>query len=526
MGIKKLTSGCTNCGDEEPIVRTDCTVQLDTSCIFYRWKDPDEIALSCLGLTSGTDLSTILETIDSKLCEFSGYNLSGYDLGCLGEDYDIYSLQDFAEAISKEVCQLKSEDFGFKLDTLNAYIGLINKPALNDTCIGYVQGDTVQQILQKIFDKVCDIESKKNKVVSSPDIQTLPSKTVELIACDEKNHTLKAEVKVSNVAGNQLKVFETGLYVPSLSDADIGALLDRINSVPVLKEKLCNICSFNQGVGGSSNNNARTCQCTMSIASVTRYNGNKYSAIINTVNLGIAPYYWEVRNNLNAIVSSGTTSSESNYLETFDIPNSLVSGAYTVRYTSTTCDCTDIISFNHVSGVPSTVSPIIINAIQNCVDNVAYIIVSSLSGSNPQVTTIVRNAANQVIHTRTNNLSYNEYEINVNGAYTVTVYDSDNSLVSSIPFPVNVTCIGEIEPPTDICVTYNILNLTEDPITLLYTDCDEIPTSAIIDPETNAILCMIRDSYVNNDDLSFTEINEGCEAVCSIEILSATIECN
>jgi len=523
MGYKQAINGCNTCGDEKVVPSSDCTVTLDTSCIFYRWKSSDEIALNCLGLTAGTDLTTILEEIDRKLCEFSGFNLEGYQLGCLTDLYDIYSFQNFAEAISKEVCELKAGEYGYKLDTINANLNFINKPKLDDTCIGYSTGDTIQNVLQKLLDKVCELDSLKSNVVSSPEISTIPSTSVQIELCGEKNHTIKADVKVSNLAGNKVKVLDSGLYVPSLSDADIGALLDRINSVPALKEKLCNICSFNQGVGGSSN--ARVCQCSIKIESVARYNGNNYSVIINTVDMGVAPYHWEVRNNLNIIVASGDTASESSVMETFQMPVSVPTGTYTIRYSSLNCECTDVKSFIHDPSQSIIVAPKITSAVQLCDEDKYVIIVSTVAGTNPEVTTIIRNSSNQVIHTRTNNLSYNEYEIASNGIYTVTVYDSDNNEISSVPYVINFTCIGTVEPPEDICVTYNVINFSATTQTIYYTDCEQVATSAILDAEDNAVLCMIRNSFNENENVTFTEIADSCEAACSFVINSAIVEC-
>jgi len=522
MGYKNEINNCTSCNnDTEP--EKECSVLLDTSCVFYRWRDSDSTALTCLGLTAGTNLTDIIDEIDTKLCEMSGFNLSGFDLSCLAETHSIYSFKDFAEVVSQEICTLKAGDYNYKLDTLNANLQFINKPVLQDTCIGYTNNDSIQVILQKIIDKVCTIDSVKKQIVSSPNITVIDSKTVDITVCGEKDHTLKADVIVAPREDNKLKVLDSGLFVPNLTDVDIGLLLDRINSVPALKEKLCNICSFNQGVGGSSN--ARLCSCSMQIESIAKYNGNNYSVVINTVNLGISPFYWEVRNNLNIIVASGETTSETSILETFSLSNTLPEGIYTVRYTSLTCNCSDVKSFTHTPSTNITIAPRVISAVPQCTEDSNLILVSSVAGTNSEVTTIIRNATNQVIHTRTNSLNYNSYEITVNGIYTVTVYDADNNLVSSLPFIVNFTCIGDITPPEEICVTYNITSFSEeDPITINFINCDGSNGSVMIEPEDSLVICMVRGSFESDDFLTFTEIAQGCESVCDIEIITATIE--
>lgn len=267
------------------------------------------------------------------------------------------------------------------------------------------------------------------------------------------------------------------------------------------------------------------CKCSIKIDSISRYNGNNYSVVINTVDLTAPPYQWEVRNNLNNIVASGETILENSILETFQLSNALPQGTYTLKYKSVDCDCSDTRSFVHIPVNSVVVAPKILNATSVCTEDENLIIVSSLAGSNSEVTTIIRNQSNVVLHTRTNNLSYNAYQITANGIYNVTVYDSDNNQISSTPFVVNVTCVGTYVPPTNVCVTYNVINFSEDNITIYYRKCNGDETTAVIDGENSAVLCMLRNSFVDNDSITFTEIGLACQAVCSFEINSAIIEC-
>jgi len=93
-----------SCTDVAPI---DTTLR-DTSTIIYHLNSEEVSKLNCLQLGSGTNLESILETIDRVLCERTIPDLESVDLSCFGETNRPATFTDLIVQLSASVCQLKT----------------------------------------------------------------------------------------------------------------------------------------------------------------------------------------------------------------------------------------------------------------------------------------------------------------------------------------------------------------------------------------------------------------------------------
>jgi hypothetical protein len=60
---KECVSKCNNCSNSK------CTTYFDTNCVYYNYNQPYKYSeLTCLGIKSDTNLTTILKAIDSRMC--------------------------------------------------------------------------------------------------------------------------------------------------------------------------------------------------------------------------------------------------------------------------------------------------------------------------------------------------------------------------------------------------------------------------------------------------------------------------
>ncbi len=167
---------CTDCGSTGPFVIgniTSITTQhcstspcgsstSDTRCIVY--KGPN---LNCTGIYTNNTLEHIIQKIDSVLCGATG-DYSTFNTYCIDDVNAITTQQQFVEGISQYVCNFKDTYNTFTGTTFVAYqttvddrFKLIEKPGTTSCAkVGLVSGDTLQQVLQKHSNKLCDVYSQ------------------------------------------------------------------------------------------------------------------------------------------------------------------------------------------------------------------------------------------------------------------------------------------------------------------------------------------------------------------------------
>lgn len=205
----------------DPCTDQGCPINLDADCVFYKLTSTTPSRLTCVGIPNGTNLRTILEEFDNKLCSITTLNYSVYDLSCLRDSYSILTNQQFAEAVAREIC-LNKTNLTTVNNTLTSEINLINTtletilvPNLLDNCLlGIETTDTLSQILQKILNKFCEILNI-NYSDQSPILNAISTNTINFVTSGTKNHNILATVKISADAGNVVEARGNGIYVPS-----------------------------------------------------------------------------------------------------------------------------------------------------------------------------------------------------------------------------------------------------------------------------------------------------------------------
>lgn len=163
---------CTDCSPKvvvkysSPYTATNCsddncgTCGNDACNTIYNGAD-----LSCTGVETGTDLQTLLQKFDEKICTITG-DYSTYDTHCIT---GITTEKEFVEAISSQYCTLKSNYDTFTTVTYVADKSAIystisdnNIPNITSNCTTYfnpVSTDTVKGVLQKLSNSICSIYS-------------------------------------------------------------------------------------------------------------------------------------------------------------------------------------------------------------------------------------------------------------------------------------------------------------------------------------------------------------------------------
>lgn len=153
-----LNQGCPGCG-------SGCTDYpcangvIDTTCIVYTGPN-----LTCIGATTNTCLELILQKIDAQVCVTIG-DYSGFNLGCLRDDYAISTAQQFAESISNYVCTLRADFETFTTVTFVDYQTAVDErfddietPGFASCAsVGIGPTDTLLEVLVKLAGVECNI---------------------------------------------------------------------------------------------------------------------------------------------------------------------------------------------------------------------------------------------------------------------------------------------------------------------------------------------------------------------------------
>lgn len=105
-------------------------INYDASCIFYTGAK-----LTCSDIDPNTDLQTLLQAFDTKLCTSNSTDFSLYDLACLDEDIVITTEQQWVEAVSERLCEAEAaieslSDTTEDISTLETQVESIVQPQL------------------------------------------------------------------------------------------------------------------------------------------------------------------------------------------------------------------------------------------------------------------------------------------------------------------------------------------------------------------------------------------------------------
>lgn len=199
-----------------------CDNKHSTSCIFYKLENQSNSRLFTIKVENGTPLNTILEEFDKKLNLISTPDFSAFKIPFLKGKYNVINIKQFSEAVSGELFKL--DDRGKSQQTnINALeiatttntndISKIKYPQITDSAAaGFTINSDIKVVLQKLTDKLSTLSAID---VTSPSINSIETPTIKFSLEGTLNHTLKANVKISNQSGNILQSNSDGLYVSS-----------------------------------------------------------------------------------------------------------------------------------------------------------------------------------------------------------------------------------------------------------------------------------------------------------------------
>lgn len=213
----------------------------DTSCIIYNLSPSILTKLVNLEINSGTNLTVILEKIDSYLGSITGFNFTGFSLSCLRDDYTITNIKEFAEAISCEICNLKE------------ITNFISNPNIVSDILSILENDNFETVFNKV------ITSIENLYINeTPDLTKENTNSLELIVSGNKNHHLKGNVKISLAEDNIIEIKNDGIFAKinnteiinivnnstlNITEETINNILNQIINNQDIRNTFCSICS-------------------------------------------------------------------------------------------------------------------------------------------------------------------------------------------------------------------------------------------------------------------------------------------
>jgi hypothetical protein len=244
-----MSNTCSSCGSTTglsyTITTNSCTsysTSYDASGITYTGP-----AMSCLEIETNTDLQTILEAINTKVCIEGGS--WDFNFACLPTlcECTINSAQSFAEAISAQFCYLKGQYTTF----IGAYGGTfpayqaavddrfndIENPALTISCASITNTDTLWQVLTKLGTKLCSINTALNPSGITNSCYTFSATTTNG-AFQELIDWMCTLATTVNGINNTLPTFDN-------SETCISGVSSLYNTVVAIRNLLCTKPDFN-----------------------------------------------------------------------------------------------------------------------------------------------------------------------------------------------------------------------------------------------------------------------------------------
>lgn len=199
-------------------VAQGCPINLSTECVFYNLNSTEPTGLTCLNIQNGISLKTILEAIDTAICEISPINVLSYTIPCITNNYSVTNFQEFIEAVDQQLCVLNlniNNNFNSLTSSIastNTLVNTIFYPTLSDCgTLNLESGDSIIVVLQKYANAICNILATCC-TDTSPSLVATDSSTVNFTTSGTKNHNITAAVKISSVLGNELSALPDGLY--------------------------------------------------------------------------------------------------------------------------------------------------------------------------------------------------------------------------------------------------------------------------------------------------------------------------
>ncbi len=232
---------CNSCNDPE------CGGNnLNSKCVYYAGPN-----LVCSDIESGDTLEVVIQKLDAQLCAITG-DYSLYNTACLSEITTITTEQQFVETISAFVCTLR-DDFDLFVGTtfvtyqttVDTRFDLIEIPGTTSCVfVGINVGDTLQTVLQKLSNAVCDIADNQLDI-STVDwdqcfvVAEIPDTIAEgFDLVIDQLCSIKADLEAVSSTLPTFNNTTSCLASPGTTDS----LVDTINKI---KDRLCLTPTFN-----------------------------------------------------------------------------------------------------------------------------------------------------------------------------------------------------------------------------------------------------------------------------------------
>lgn len=221
-----------------PCTSSLCPTPVDSKCVFYSGGN-----LTCSGINTKDSIEIALQKIDTLLCA-SAANYSTYNTYCLSSPTPITTQQQFVEKISQYVCTNRSDYDTFVNTTFPAYqtsvsnqFTAINIPGTTSCSnVGINLGDTLQTILQKFSNSLCNIFTSDLDLSTVNWSQCFTVSPAPTTIVQGFNAVLSQICSIAASGGAALPTFNnTGSCLPApLTTSD--SLVDTVNKI---KTRLC-----------------------------------------------------------------------------------------------------------------------------------------------------------------------------------------------------------------------------------------------------------------------------------------------
>ena len=208
---------CDQCAED-----TRCTSVIDAQCVIYHFDTDTPSALTCLGITNGTSLETILETLDDLVCNSMNIPFAGVDTD------SIHWVAGGPAGHNPKANLNLSPDAGnlIVIRENGVFAGLENQitgctSPSGDITITANYVDNIYVICADIdytglIGNLCDnVDFEACIQAHETPITPVDTASIHLSVSGQSDHTLQADAKISAVAGNGLILQGDGLYAPS-----------------------------------------------------------------------------------------------------------------------------------------------------------------------------------------------------------------------------------------------------------------------------------------------------------------------
>lgn len=230
------------CNDQTPpcgcpdYSSTGCLDTYNTDCVKYTGE-----GISCLDITTGDTLTSILGHLEDVVCALSPTAYSTFDYSCLSV-LNINTEKKFVENVSDVLCQILGSQIPggitslstltASLTTMQTTVNTLSSQTTLD-CFEVISGipgptTSANTLFAAIQQVLCNHNDSINTLISlgGTGITANDSSTIDFSVSGTGNHTITADAKLSLTSGNSLIANIDGLYVsaPNITVVDTSTI--------------------------------------------------------------------------------------------------------------------------------------------------------------------------------------------------------------------------------------------------------------------------------------------------------------